>query len=61
MVVLTQRGRQAVLEGLAVFEELREELEAETGGGTMEALLDGLEKVSRGLDALVARDRDAPR
>ncbi len=52
IVILTKRGRDAVIEGLAVFDSLRGELTAELGADVIEALIDGLERLSPALDSL---------
>mgnify|MGYP001826017013 FL=1 len=52
IVVLTKRGRDAVIEGLAVFDALKNELIAELGAEVVEGLIDGLERLGPALDAL---------
>ena len=52
IVVLTKRGRDAVIEGLAVFDALKNELIAELGAEVVEGLIDGLERLCPALDAL---------
>jgi DNA-binding MarR family transcriptional regulator len=52
IVVLTKRGRDAVIEGLSVFDALKSELIAELGAEVIEGLIDGLERLSPALDAL---------
>jgi DNA-binding MarR family transcriptional regulator len=52
IVVLTKRGRDAVIEGLAVFDALKNELIAELGAEVIEGLIDGLECLCPALDAL---------
>lgn len=52
MVVLTKRGRDAVIDGLAVFDALKGELIAKLGAEVIEELIDGLERLSPALDSL---------
>jgi DNA-binding MarR family transcriptional regulator len=50
IVVLTDRGREGMIDGLQTFAGLARELEADVGEAEMEALVAGLEALNRALD-----------
>jgi DNA-binding MarR family transcriptional regulator len=50
IVKLTQRGRDAILDGLTVFSELAAELGGAVGEGEIDRLVDGLETLMRALE-----------
>ena len=50
IVKLTQRGRDAILDGLTVFSELAAELGGEVGEGEIDRLVDRLETLMRALE-----------